>query len=76
MALWLGHASSATTHVSLEPDLAMQEKALETKESAAAETPQTALPTMGILATPYHTGFGNCLESEIPRPAKGAGIFH
>jgi integrase/recombinase XerD len=32
MALWLGHESIETTHVSLQADLAMKEKALEKLE--------------------------------------------
>jgi integrase/recombinase XerD len=32
MALWLGHESIETTHMSLQADLAMKEKALEELE--------------------------------------------
>ena len=31
IALWLGHESIETTHMYLQADLAMQEKALETR---------------------------------------------
>jgi integrase len=37
IALWLGHESIETTHVYLQADLAMQEKALKKLEPLAGE---------------------------------------
>ena len=49
IAMWLGHESTATTHMYVEADLAMKERAL-----SAMQAPPTKLkrfrPTKGILA--------------------------
>ena len=38
IALWLGHESTATTHMYVEADLAMKERALKTLQAPSVKT--------------------------------------
>jgi site-specific recombinase XerD len=49
IALWLGHESPKTTHLYIEADLAMKERALEKLEEPSIKTPRYK-PTPDILA--------------------------
>jgi len=49
IALWLGHESPATTHLYMEADLAMKERALEKLQEPSVKSPQYK-PTPDILA--------------------------
>jgi integrase/recombinase XerD len=49
IALWLGHESTATTHMYVEADLAMKERALSALQAPSVKA-QRFRPTVGILA--------------------------
>ena len=49
IALWLGHESTATTHMYVEADLAMKERALNAMQAPSVKL-QRFRPTKGILA--------------------------
>jgi integrase/recombinase XerD len=49
IALWLGHESTATTHMYVEADLAMKELALNAVRGPTIK-PKRFRPTEGILA--------------------------
>jgi integrase len=44
IALWLGHESPTTTHMYVEADLAMKEKALAKLQEPASPTPRYQAP--------------------------------
>jgi integrase len=44
IALWLGHESPTTTHMYVEADLAMKEKALAKLQEPDAQTPRYQAP--------------------------------
>ena len=44
IALWLGHESPTTTHMYVEADLAMKEKALAKLQEPASQTPRFHAP--------------------------------
>ena len=49
IALWLGHENSTTTHMYVEADLAMKERALQAVQSPRIK-PTRYRPTDGVLA--------------------------
>ena len=53
IALWLGHESPATTHMYVEADLAMKERALAKLQEPACKVPRYRAPDslLGFLKT-------------------------
>ncbi|MBZ2185837.1 MAG: hypothetical protein K7J46_14085 [Bryobacter sp.] len=49
VALWLGYESPASTHIHVEADMAMKEKALKLVEPAKMKATMRYRPTGGLL---------------------------
>ena len=54
IALWLGHESTATTHMYVEADLAMKERALNALQPPSVKA-QRSLPNRGYSRVPRRT---------------------